>query len=64
MPRSARLMSSSTIACLRPGGLLFSDDAAWNAAFPEFCNQVAAKHRRILRGVGLLQKNHGPLAAV
>ena len=22
---------------LRPGGLLFSDDAAWNSAFPEFC---------------------------
>jgi len=42
---------------LRPGGLLFSDDAAWNSAFPEFCREVAANHRRILRGVGFLQKN-------
>ena len=42
---------------LRPGGLLFSDDAAWNSAFPEFCHEVAAKQRRILRGVGFLQKN-------
>jgi predicted O-methyltransferase YrrM len=42
---------------LRPGGLLFSDDAAWNSAFPEFCQEVAAKYGRILRGVGCLQKN-------
>ena len=42
---------------LRPGGLLFSDDAAWNSAFPEFCREVAANHGRILRGVGFLQKN-------
>jgi predicted O-methyltransferase YrrM len=45
---------------LRPGGLLFSDDAAWNSAFPEFCQEVAAKHGRILRGVGFLQKNPCP----
>jgi predicted O-methyltransferase YrrM len=45
---------------LRPGGLLFSDDAAWNAAFPEFCHEVAAKHGRILRGVGFLRKNDRP----
>jgi predicted O-methyltransferase YrrM len=45
---------------LRPGGLLFSDDAAWNSAFPEFCQEVAAKHGRILRGVGCLQKNPLP----
>lgn len=42
---------------LRPSGLLFSDDAAWNPAFPEFCREVNAKHARILRGVGFLQKN-------
>ena len=42
---------------LRPGGLLFSDDASWNSAFPEFCLEVAANHGRILRGVGFLQKN-------
>jgi predicted O-methyltransferase YrrM len=42
---------------LRPGGLLFSDDAAWNSAFSEFCREVAAKRGRILRGVGFLQKN-------
>jgi predicted O-methyltransferase YrrM len=45
---------------LRPGGLLFSDDAAWNSAFSEYCREVAAKHGRILRGVGFLQKNAGP----
>lgn len=42
---------------LRPGGLLFSDDAGWNSAFPEFCREVAVNHGRILRGVGFLQKN-------
>ena len=42
---------------LRPGGLLFSDDAAWNPAFSEYCQEVGAKHGRILRGVGFLQKN-------
>jgi predicted O-methyltransferase YrrM len=42
---------------LRPGGLLFSDDAEWNSAFTEFCPEVAAKHWRILRGIGVLQKN-------
>lgn len=45
---------------LRPGGLLISDDAAWNSAFPEFCREVAAKHARILRGVGFLAKNFLP----
>jgi predicted O-methyltransferase YrrM len=45
---------------LRPGGLLFSDDAAWNPAFSEFCQEVAAKHTAILRGVGFLQKNAHP----
>ena len=42
---------------LRPGGLLFSDDAAWNPAFPEFAREVAADHSRVLRGVGFLRKN-------
>jgi predicted O-methyltransferase YrrM len=42
---------------IRPGGLLFSDDAAWNPAFPEFGAEVHAKRARILRGVGFLQKN-------
>ena len=42
---------------LRPGGLLISDDASWNPAFPEFSAEVRAMRFRILRGVGLLQKN-------
>lgn len=44
---------------LRPGGLLCSDDANWNSAFPEFALEVAAPHAKILRGVGFLQKNTG-----
>jgi predicted O-methyltransferase YrrM len=44
---------------LRTGGLLFSDDAAWNPAFCDYCREVAAGHCRILRGVGFLQKNAG-----
>jgi hypothetical protein len=47
----------TAFAFLRPGGLLFSDDAAWNSAFPEFSFEVAANHGRILRGVGFLLKN-------
>lgn len=42
---------------LKPGGLLISDDAAWNPAFPEFCAEARAARFRILRGVGFLQKN-------
>jgi predicted O-methyltransferase YrrM len=42
---------------IRPGGLLVSDDALWNAAFPEFSAEVKAKQAGILRGVGFLQKN-------
>ena len=45
---------------LRPGGLLISDDAAWNSAFPEFSHEVSARHARILRGVGFLEKNSPP----
>ncbi len=42
---------------IRRGGLLFSDDAAWNPAFREFAAEVRASRARILRGVGFLQKN-------
>jgi predicted O-methyltransferase YrrM len=42
---------------IRPGGLLFSDDAVWNPAFPEFCGEAAARRWQILRGVGFLQKD-------
>jgi len=42
---------------LKPGGLLISDDAGWNLAFPEFSAEVRAAHSRVLRGVGFLQKN-------
>ena len=41
---------------LPSGGLLFSDDAKWNSAFPEFALEVGALHAKILRGVGFLQK--------
>lgn len=44
---------------IRPGGLLFSDDAEWNSAFPEFALEVAAPRAKILRGVGFLQKSAG-----
>ena len=42
---------------LRPGGLLLSDDAAWNTAFGEFCRDVGAVHAQVLRGVGFLKKH-------
>lgn len=42
---------------LRPGGLLFADDALWNPSFPEFSAQVGARYATILRGVGFMQKN-------
>ena len=41
---------------LRPGGLLFSDDAGWNPAFEEFSREVGAKMSAVVRGVGFLQK--------
>jgi predicted O-methyltransferase YrrM len=41
---------------LRPGGLLLSDDAAWNPAFSEFCKEVGTRRSKVLRGVGFLQK--------
>ena len=43
---------------IRHGGLLFSDDAAWNPAFAEFCKEAGARRWQILRGVGFLQKDH------
>jgi hypothetical protein len=42
---------------IRPGGLLFSDDALWNKAFQEFGSESGAARARILHGVGFLQKN-------
>jgi len=42
---------------LHPGGLLLSDDATWNSAFPEFAREVGAEHSQIIRGVGFLQKD-------
>ena len=42
---------------IRPGGLLFCDDALWNSAFTEFGSEVGASRARILHGVGFLQKN-------
>jgi predicted O-methyltransferase YrrM len=41
---------------LRPGGLLISDDAAWNPAFSEFAREIGVTHAGVLRGVGFLQK--------
>ena len=41
---------------LRPGGLVFSDDAGWNSAFSEFTREVVSPRAKILRGVGFLQK--------
>src|SRR6266550_784718 len=42
---------------LRKGGLLFSDDARWNPAFPEFVQEVRATEAQVLRGVGFLRKS-------
>ena len=47
----------ATYPRLRPGGLLISDDAAWNPAFAEFTREVGAIKSSLLRGVGFLQKN-------
>jgi len=41
---------------LRAGGLLFSDDALWNNAFPEFVAEVGARQHAVVRGVGFLKK--------
>jgi predicted O-methyltransferase YrrM len=42
---------------LRPGGLLFSDDALWNMAFHDFAHKIGAVDAQILRGVGFLRKS-------
>lgn len=42
---------------LRPGGLLFSDDALCNQAFADFAEKAATQDARVLRGVGFLRKN-------
>jgi hypothetical protein len=42
---------------LRPGGLLFSDDALWNNAFEDFSREIHASQSRILHGVGFLRKD-------
>jgi hypothetical protein len=44
---------------LRPGGLLFSDDAQWDSAFHDFVLEAAARRAKILHGVGFLQKQAG-----
>jgi predicted O-methyltransferase YrrM len=41
---------------LRSGGILISDDALWNRAFPDFATEVAAKEAQIIRGIGFLRK--------
>jgi predicted O-methyltransferase YrrM len=41
---------------IRRGGILISDDALWNSAFPEFARDAGADLVRILRGVGVFQK--------
>ncbi len=41
---------------IRPAGILISDDALWNSAFPEFAKVVNASETRVLRGVGVLRK--------
>jgi len=41
---------------LRPGGLLFADDALWNDAFHDFAREEGAHEAHILRGVGFLRK--------
>lgn len=41
---------------LRANGILISDDASWNSAFPEFAESVASPNARVIRGVGVLQK--------
>ena len=42
---------------LKPGGLLISDDAVWNAAFAEFTSETRPEHATVLRGVGFLKKS-------
>jgi hypothetical protein len=46
---------------LRQGGLLVSDDALWNSAFPEFAREMGVKHGQIIHGVGFLLKEQQSL---
>jgi predicted O-methyltransferase YrrM len=41
---------------LRSGGILISDDALWNKAFPDFARQNDGGAWQILRGVGVMKK--------
>jgi predicted O-methyltransferase YrrM len=47
---------SEAFPFIRPGGILISDDALWNAAFNEFSARVHAPESRIVRGVGVMRK--------
>jgi len=40
---------------IKPGGMLFADDALWNPAFPEFAQAVKSPAAAIIRGVGFLR---------
>jgi hypothetical protein len=41
---------------LKTGGLLLSDDAAWNDVFKDFCHEYSLENR-IHRGIGIASKN-------
>ena len=41
---------------LRPGGILLSDDALWNSVCSEFARNEVPSSARVLRGIGILQK--------
>ena len=43
---------------LKERGLLISDDALWNKAFPEFASRMNSPNR-IIRGVGFMRKGTG-----
>jgi predicted O-methyltransferase YrrM len=45
---------------VRPGGVLFADDASWNSAFVQFGISVGVPRPRIVRGVGFLRKAPAP----
>ena len=47
----------AAVPYVKPGGLLISDDADWNRAFPDFSAETRATRFRVLRGVGFVQKN-------
>jgi predicted O-methyltransferase YrrM len=47
---------NAAYAFVRPGGLIFSDDALWNNAFHDFARKFNEPDARIIRGVGFLRK--------